>query len=96
MTVIAGVALVALYFMSGNKAAAAEAKLDVIETNARRSVAEKKRRIAKLQKDKVANAAQISKVESDLAAQKEKLNAKFERQGLSADDIAARFRRIRL
>lgn len=91
-----GVAL-AIYFRTlGDKRAAANARADADEKNARRVIDQKRAELEKLQKDATENAAEIDRVKKDLATKKEELRGKFERRGLSAEEIAERFRRVRL
>lgn len=91
-----GIAAFVAYKLAKNDAEAKLALANATEANARRDIALKKKRLDELDKDKIKNAAKITKLEQNIKDKKKKLQKKFESQGLSGDEVAERFKRIRL
>lgn len=93
---IAAAALIAWFFTRGDKAAVAMARADLTEKLAEPKIKAAQTRLDALAAKDTQDTAEIAKVEAELANKKEELRAKFERQGLSASEVAERFRRVRL
>lgn len=97
--IIAGIVLIGSIiwaWLSRSHKTAAVATAEKIEATVEPQIAANQVRLEELQKDATANAAAIADAEAALAAEKEKLHAQYNRQGLSAEEIAQRFRRLRL
>jgi hypothetical protein len=75
---------------------AKHARANATEANARRVIRLEEERLARLKQNAAANAGEIKRVESKISDKKSKLKKEFESQGLSGDEVAERFRRLRL
>jgi hypothetical protein len=85
-----------VYKLMQQDAKAKTARADATESNARRDIELKREKLARLRADMAINSGKIKVVEGEIEEKKAKLNEKFTAQGLSGEEIAERFRRLRL
>lgn len=95
--VLGAAILVALYLRArGRSQEAAVILADAAEKSAKAKIEESQSKLEELHKNADKNAEAIKVIEAELEQKREALDAKFVRQGLSAEEIADRFRRLRL
>lgn len=80
----------------GNRAAAAKARADATEKIAQKHIDDLNAKLESLAKDETKNGEEIKTTRADIDEKRKELNEKFESHGLSVDEIAERFRRLRL
>lgn len=95
LTTLVGVALYLFKTVVRDKAGAQLALADVAEKNAKRSIAQRTKKIRELSKDVHKNGRKIAKLENSIESTKTKLRTKLESRGLDGGEIAARFNRLR-
>jgi predicted RNase H-like nuclease (RuvC/YqgF family) len=94
--VVFSAALVCWYALRGKRTEYIRASVDMLEAWHHQAVREKRQQIAKLTDDFESNQREIETLQLDLAEKRRQLNYKYERAGLSVDEIAERFSRIAL